>query len=94
MVTLEDMLLLAALLCVLMMFVNAVSYRFRRNSPEYNPGKEISAHIIAGGDTAIFIIASEIFNKPEFKTFGVAMLTIMVIYYMFTILEIDTKEDV
>jgi hypothetical protein len=38
--------------------------------------------------TAIFTIASgKIFNKPEFETFGIAMLAIMTIYYVLMTLE-------
>jgi type IV secretory pathway VirB2 component (pilin) len=90
MASVDGLLLLAALLCVLQ-FAVAVSYRFRRSHPSYHPAKEIIAHLTASVMVVMFIIASGMLNKPEFENFGIAMAVVMVIYY--TLMSADVYKE-
>jgi hypothetical protein len=91
MASVDELLLLAALLCVLQ-FAVAVSYRFRRSRPSYHLTKEIVAHLTASTMVSMFIIASGMLNKPEFENFGIAMAVVMVIYYALMWPDVDKKD--
>lgn len=83
--TLDGLLLLAALLCVLQ-FALAVSYRFRDN-----PAKEAVAHLAASAMVLIFTTTSRQLDKPEFEVFGIIMIVIMAIYFNVRIVELAIK---
>ncbi len=65
-------------------FAIAATYKYRRSSISYNPLDEVSVHLIAMVVPFAVLIASLKFGKPMFTILGLAMITIMSIYYAFS----------
>jgi len=81
MASIDLLLLLAAVLCILQ-FAIAVSYRFIKGSLT----GEISANVYAAVMVNSLILVAEELNEPEFEVFGVAMLAVMAAYNMLVLL--------
>ncbi|MFZ8842000.1 MAG: hypothetical protein ACO2PM_24360 [Pyrobaculum sp.] len=81
MASIDLLLLLAAILCILQ-FAVVVSYRFIKGSLT----GEIRANVNVVVMVNSFILVAKELNKPEFENFGIAMLAAMAVYNMLVFL--------
>jgi Na+-transporting NADH:ubiquinone oxidoreductase subunit NqrB len=90
--TIEGMAFLMAVYWDFILFIMAITFKYARNSPAYEPAVEVLTHFVAVSMQICLIIHSLRYNLPQFVALGGVMLAILVTNYIIELIKAGNRK--